>query len=48
VLERLPGLALAAGHEPAARGLVFRKPDALRVRWTARIEGERGLARALP
>jgi cytochrome P450 len=35
VLERLRGLALAPGPEPAPRGLVFRKPDALRVRWTA-------------
>jgi cytochrome P450 len=34
VLERLPGLHLDADHAPAARGLVFRKPDALRVRWT--------------
>jgi len=33
VLERLPGLELAPGQEPAPRGLVFRKPDALRVRW---------------
>ena len=35
VLERLPDLALDPGHAPAPRGLVFRKPDALRVRWTA-------------
>jgi cytochrome P450 len=35
VLERLPGLALDPEHVPAPRGLVFRKPDALRVRWTA-------------
>ena len=34
VLERLPGLRLDPGHEPAPRGLLFRKPDALRVRWT--------------
>ena len=38
---RLPGLELAG--DPAARGLVFRKPDALRVRWTpapsARLRG---------
>jgi cytochrome P450 len=33
VLERLPGLRLE-GAAPAGRGLVFRKPDALRVRWT--------------
>jgi len=31
-LERLPGLELAG--DPAPRGLVFRKPGALRVRWT--------------
>ena len=31
-LARLPGLELAG--DPAARGLVFRKPEALRVRWT--------------
>jgi len=36
VLERLPDLRLEDGHAPAARGLVFRKPDALRVRWTPR------------
>jgi cytochrome P450 len=35
VLERLPELRLDPDHEPAPRGLVFRKPDALRVRWTA-------------
>jgi cytochrome P450 len=34
VLERLPGLGLDPDHPPAPRGLVFRKPDALRVRWT--------------
>jgi cytochrome P450 len=34
VLERLPGLRLDPGHPPLPRGLVFRKPDALRVRWT--------------
>jgi len=34
VLERLPGLRFEDGGAPAARGLVFRKPDALRVRWT--------------
>jgi cytochrome P450 len=32
VLERLPGLRFADGV-PAARGLVFRKPDAVRVVW---------------
>ncbi len=36
VLERLPGLRLDPDHPPAPRGLVFRKPDALRVRWTPR------------
>jgi cytochrome P450 len=35
VLERLPGLRLADAGAPTARGLVFRKPDAVRVRWTA-------------
>ena len=35
VLERLPGLELEPGSSPAPRGLVFRKPDALRVRWKA-------------
>ena len=34
VLERLPGLRLDDAGAPAPRGLVFRKPDALRVRWT--------------
>jgi cytochrome P450 len=34
VLERLPGLRLDPDHPPAPRGLVFRKPGALRVRWT--------------
>ena len=41
VLERLPGLRLADGVPPA-RGLVFRKPDAVRVVWDA---GERQLRR---
>ena len=36
-LARLPGLELAG--DPAARGLVFRKPDALRVRWTPAAVG---------
>ena len=34
LLERLPGLELEPGSSPAPRGLVFRKPEALRVRWT--------------
>jgi cytochrome P450 len=34
VLERLPGLRLDPDRPPVPRGLVFRKPDALRVRWT--------------
>jgi cytochrome P450 len=38
VLDRLPGLRLEDGVAPAPRGLVFRKPDALRVLWDA---GER-------
>jgi cytochrome P450 len=33
VLERLPGLRLDPDHPPAPRGLVFRKPAELRVRW---------------
>jgi cytochrome P450 len=33
VLERLPGLRLDPAGDPAPRGLVFRKPPALRVRW---------------
>jgi cytochrome P450 len=33
VLERLPGLRLDPDHPPVARGLVFRKPAELRVRW---------------
>jgi cytochrome P450 len=33
VLERLPDLGLDPEHAPGPRGLVFRKPDALRVRW---------------
>jgi cytochrome P450 len=34
VLARLPGLRLDPDGDPAPRGLVFRKPAALRVRWT--------------
>ena len=37
VLERLPDLRLEPGDPPSARGLVFRKPDALRVRWTVPV-----------
>ena len=33
VLARLPGLRLDARHPSAPRGLVFRKPPDLRVRW---------------
>src|SRR3954447_26099715 len=33
LLERLPGLRMDAGHPAAPRGLVFRKPPALRVVW---------------
>ena len=33
ILDRLPGLYLAPGHRSAPRGLVFRKPPDLRVRW---------------
>ena len=42
VLERLPDLRLDPEHAQAPRGLVFRKPDALRVRWTTGV-GERQL-----
>jgi cytochrome P450 len=34
VLERLPGLRLDPDRPPVPRGLVFRKPGELRVRWT--------------
>ena len=34
VLERLPGLRLDPAGDPAPRGLVFRKPAELRVRWS--------------
>jgi cytochrome P450 len=33
LLERLPGLRLDAGHRAEVRGLVFRKPPELHVRW---------------
>ena len=33
LLDRLPGLELDPAHPPEVRGLVFRKPVALRVRW---------------
>jgi cytochrome P450 len=33
VLARLPGLRLDARYPSAPRGLVFRKPPDLRVRW---------------
>jgi len=35
LLARLPGLRLDPGYPSAPRGLVFRKPPALRVRWDA-------------
>lgn len=35
LLDRLPGLRLDADHPNAPRGLVFRKPPTLHVRWTA-------------
>jgi cytochrome P450 len=35
VLERLAGLRLDPAADPAPRGLVFRKPPELRVRWDA-------------
>ena len=36
VLARLPGLRLDPRHPSAPRGLVFRKPPDLRVRWDTR------------
>jgi cytochrome P450 len=36
VLDRLPHLQLAPGYRSAPRGLVFRKPPDLRVRWQLR------------
>jgi len=36
LLDRLPDLRLDGDAAPPARGLVFRKPDAVRVRWTPR------------
>jgi len=33
VLDGLPGLRLDAGQPSVPHGLIFRKPDALRVRW---------------
>ena len=39
VLERLPGLRLEPGQEATPRGLVFRKPAALRVRWGGGARG---------
>jgi cytochrome P450 len=35
LLERLPGLGLDPAHPTEVRGLIFRKPPALRVRWRA-------------
>jgi cytochrome P450 len=35
LLDRLPGLRLDPAHLSAPRGLVFRKPPTLRVRWVA-------------
>ncbi|REF00925.1 cytochrome P450 [Thermomonospora umbrina] len=35
LLDRLPGLRLEPGRPHDPRGLVFRKPEALRVRWDA-------------
>jgi cytochrome P450 len=37
LLDRLPGLRLDPDHPNAPRGLVFRKPPALRVRWTTSL-----------
>ena len=35
LLERLPGLRLDPAHPAEVRGLIFRKPPELRVRWSA-------------
>ncbi|EUA35721.1 cytochrome P450 family protein [Mycobacterium xenopi 4042] len=35
LLDRLPGLQLGPRHPNAPRGMVFRKPPVLHVRWTA-------------
>jgi hypothetical protein len=35
LVDRLPGLRLDPDHPNAPRGLVFRKPPVLHVRWTA-------------
>jgi cytochrome P450 len=37
LLERLPGLELDPAHPPVIRGLVFRKPDAVLVRWPTKL-----------
>jgi cytochrome P450 len=42
LLDRLPGLRLAPGSPSTPRGLVFRKPPDLRVRWAAGPEGNKG------
>ncbi|MFI0356130.1 cytochrome P450 [Actinomadura sp. 9N407] len=39
LLARLPGLRLEPGPVPEARGLVFRKPETLDVRWNVRPAG---------
>jgi cytochrome P450 len=38
LLKRLPGLRLDAEYPNAPRGLVFRKPPRLHVRWTVRAD----------
>lgn len=46
VLDRLPGLRLDDGHDAAPRGLVFRRPPRLHVRWDPRAATSRaGTAR---
>jgi cytochrome P450 len=40
LLDGLPGLALDPGEPAAPRGLVFRKPAALRVRWELALRAE--------
>lgn len=40
LLDRLPGLRLDPAHPNAPRGLVFRKPPALRVRWNSLLNAQ--------
>ena len=47
LLDRLPGLRLDARCPSAPRGLVFRKPPDLRVRWNRRVRLSRAIATRL-